>query len=113
MTLPRGDQRGHHAQSADSIEIPFTSGGDGEVIEFVYDQDLSDEIDDVLAALKEEKAPLYYWVTIAKECYRRRYFKAFERLLDSARVEANINYDKSDEDRVSSTPMHRGGLCKN
>ena len=99
----RGDSYKNHGgpQSAGSIEIPYTShgGDDDTTIEIGY-EDLSDDIDDVLQALREEKARLHYWVTIAKECYRRRYYKAFERLLDTARVEANINYDKSDEDRV-------------
>ena len=106
MTLPRrggdhGGGRGDVQQPAVSIEIPFTShGGDAEVIEIVYDE-LSDDIDDVLQVLREEKARLHYWITIAQECYRRRFFKAFERLLEIARTEANVNYDKSEEDRVS------------
>ncbi len=74
------------------------------MIEIVYDE-LSDDIDDVLQVLREEKARLHYWITIAQECYRRKFYKAFERLLDTARTditrgEANVNYDKSEEDRV-------------
>merc|ERR1711913_209076 len=106
MTLPRRgsdhSNRGDTVQPANqnSIEIPFTShGGEAEVVEIHYDE-LSDDIEDVLQALREEKAKLHYWVTIAQECYRRRYFKAFERLLDIARTEANTNYDKSEEDRM-------------
>ena len=107
MTLPRRGSdhgsRGDTSQPAVSIEIPFTShGGEAEVIEIVYDE-LNDDIDDVLQVLKEEKAKLHYWVSIAQECYRRRYFKAFEKLLDIARAEANVDYDKSEEDRVSLT----------
>lgn len=100
MTLPkRGSDPGGRGQSAVSIEIPFTShGNEAEVIEIVYDE-LSDEIDDVLQVLREEKAKLHYWITIAQECYRRKYYKAFERLLKSSN-EANTRYEKSEEDRV-------------
>ena len=104
MTLPRRGSdhgsRGDVGQPAVSIEIPFTSAGEAEVIEIVYDELNDDTIDDVLQVLREEKAKLHYWVTIAQECYRRRYFKAFERLLEIARTEANVNYEKSEDDRV-------------
>lgn len=99
MTWPRrgGDHRGDSGQPASFIEIPMSSN-EAEVT-IVYD-DLSDDIEDVLQLLKQEKARLHYWITIALECYRRNYYKAFERLLDIARSEADMNYDKSEEDRV-------------
>jgi hypothetical protein len=105
MTLPKGGSdfglRSEASQPAVSIEIPFTShGGDAEVIEIVYDELSDDNISDVLQVLREEKARLHYWVTIALECYRRGQFIAFERILETARVEANISYDNVEEDQV-------------
>ena len=105
MTLPRRGSdhggRGDSQQAAVSVEIPFTShGGDAEVIEIVYDE-LSDDIDDVLQVLREEKARLHYWITIGQESYRRNLYKAFEKLYEISKSEANINYDNSEQDRVS------------
>ena len=98
MTLPG---RSDNGQAPISIEIPFTShGGDAEVIEIVYDE-LSDEnIGDVLQVLREEKARLHYWVTIAFECYRRGHYQAFKQILETGRLEGDIGYDKCEEDQV-------------
>ena len=101
MTLPRGGSEPGSGQNAGSILIPIMSGGGDadEVIEIVYDE-LSDSIGDVLQMLKQEKARLSFWVTIALECYKRGFYQAFESLLEASRIDATYDYDKVDDDQV-------------
>ena len=83
-------------------EIPSASD-DFDSVQILYD-DLEDSSnEDILQLLKNEKAHLKYWVSIAREYYRRGRFTDFENTLDTARKEANITYDKSEEDQVIFT----------
>ena len=47
-----------------------------------------------------EKGTLNLWVTLAIEYYRRGKRDEFVRILDVARVDANLGYPNSDEDQV-------------
>ena len=81
-----------------SLEIPLL-GSDSEVIEIWFNE-LPDDVEEVIHILKNEKAALNYWVTLAIEYYRRDMRDAFVRLLEVARADANLNYPSSDEDQV-------------
>jgi RNA polymerase-associated protein CTR9 len=82
-----------------SVEIPLKDG-DSEVIEIPFD-DLPEEVDEVTNILKAENAALNLWVTLAIEYYRRNKRDAFVRLLEVAKVDANLNYPNSDEHQAS------------
>ena len=98
MTLPRGENP-YSETGPLAWEIPSASD-DFDSVQILYD-DLEDSSnEDILQLLKNEKAHLKYWVSIAREYYRRGRFSYFENTLDTARKEANITYDKSEEDQV-------------
>ena len=83
-----------------SVEIPLKDG-DSEVIEIPFD-DLPEEVDEVTNILKAENAALNLWVTLAIEYYRRNKRDAFVRLMEVARVDANLDYPNADEHQASS-----------
>ena len=101
--------RGDNIQT-DSIEIPFTNtDGEQQVIQIFYHELTEETIDDILPVLKDEKSDLRYWICIADECYRRLrcpttgVCEAFEKVLNTAEVEANLDYASEEvvqEDRV-------------
>lgn len=98
MTLPRGENP-YSETGPLAWEIPSASD-DFDSVQILYD-DLEDSSnEDILQLLKNEKAHLKYWVSIAREYYRRGRFSDFENTLDTARKEANITYDKSEEDQM-------------
>ena len=104
MTLPRGENP-YSETGPLAWEIPSASD-DFDSVQILYD-DLEDSSnEDILQLLKNEKAHLKYWVSIAREYYRRGRFSDFENTLDTARKEANITYDKSEEDQVIFTDFN-------
>ena len=102
--MTRGyDYSGHgdHGPRPTSIEIPFRGdGGEAEVIEIVFEELSDDTIDEVINVLTNEKSQLHYWISIAYECYRRGLQDSFEKVLETARHEANLSYNKVEDDQV-------------
>merc|ERR1719210_2118173 len=81
-----------------SVEIPL-QGSETEVIEIAFDE-LPDDVEEVMHILKAESAQMHLWVTIAIEYFRRDKKENFTKLLEVARTEANVNYEKADEDQM-------------
>ena len=82
---------------AASIEIP-TKDDPSEVIEIEFDQLPS--ADDMQQVLTAESAQLGIWVTLAVEYYRQGKESEFVSVLDRSRAEANLDYDRSEEDQM-------------
>jgi len=79
------------------VEIPLL--GSEEVIE-VDCSDLPENVDEVLTILRNEKAQLNLWITLALEYYRHGKTEAFVKLLETAKTEANMSYDSVQQDQV-------------
>ena len=82
---------------AASIEIP-TKDDPSEAIEIEFDQLPS--ADDMQQVLTAESAQLGTWVTLAVEYYRQGKESEFVSVLDRSRAEANLDYDRSEEDQM-------------
>ena len=80
-----------------SIEIP-TKDDPSEVIEIEFAQLPS--ADDMQQVLTAESAQLGIWVTLAVEYYRQGKESEFVAILDRSRAEANLDYDRSEEDQM-------------
>ena len=63
-----------------------------------------DDVEEVIHLLTTEKGTLNLLVTLAIEYYRRGKRVEFVRLLEVARVDANLSYPYSDEDKVTMLP---------
>lgn len=79
------------------VEIPLL--GSEEVIE-VDCNDLPENVDEVLTILRNEKAQLSLWITLALEYYRNGKTDAFVKLLETAKTESNMQYDTAQQDQV-------------
>ena len=94
----------------DSIEIPCRDAdGEQQVLEIFYHELTEETVDEILPVLKDEKSDLRYWICLADEFYRRLrcpttgVCEAFEKVLNTAKVEANLDYASEEvvqEDRV-------------
>lgn len=84
--------------SSGSIEIPLRDTD--EVIEL----DLSQlpEGDEVLSILKQEVAPLHIWVTLALEYWKNGAVDFFEKILESSRTDASLDYLNCERDQMRS-----------
>ena len=85
------------APAAASIEIP-TKDDPSEVIEIEFENLPS--ADDMQQVLSAESAQLGIWVTLAVEYYRQGKESEFVAILDRSRAEANLDYDRSEEDQM-------------
>jgi RNA polymerase-associated protein CTR9 len=79
------------------VEIPLL--GSEEVIE-VDCNDLPENVDEVLTILRNEKAQLSLWITLALEYYRNGKTDAFVKLLEAAKTESNMQYETAQQDQV-------------
>ncbi|CAK9294486.1 unnamed protein product [Gordionus sp. m RMFG-2023] len=80
------------------IEIPLKDSD--EVIEIDLDQ--ITEPNELLQILMQENCPLNIWVTIAIDYYRKGKEENFVKILESAQVNANINYAEFEKDQMRS-----------
>ncbi|XP_011403140.1 PREDICTED: RNA polymerase-associated protein CTR9 homolog [Amphimedon queenslandica] len=81
---------------ATSVEIPLRDTD--EVIELDIDQ--LPEGDEVITILRDERAPLHTWVTLALHYYKQDKWSEFEKLLQTSRTDANISYDDHEKDQM-------------
>ncbi|KYM99351.1 RNA polymerase-associated protein CTR9 like protein [Cyphomyrmex costatus] len=86
---------------AGSIEIPLRYTD--EVIELHLDQ-LPDG-DEVLEVLREEHAQLNIWVNLALEYYNQQKIDDFIKILESSRIDANIDYRDYEKDQMRALSM--------
>ncbi|XP_043596134.1 RNA polymerase-associated protein CTR9 homolog [Bombus pyrosoma] len=84
-----------------SIEIPLRDID--EVIELDLDQ--LPEGDEVLGILRQEHAQLKIWVNWALEYYKQHKIEDFIKILESSRIDANIDYRDYEEDQMRALNM--------
>ncbi|KAL2714216.1 RNA polymerase-associated protein CTR9 [Vespula squamosa] len=86
---------------AGSIEIPLRDTD--EVIELYLDQ--LPEGDEVLGILRQEHAQLNIWVNLALEYYKQHKIEDFIKILESSRIDANIDYRDYEKDQMRALDM--------
>ncbi|PBC34338.1 RNA polymerase-associated protein CTR9 [Apis cerana cerana] len=86
---------------AGSIEIPLRDTD--EVIELYLDQ--LPEGDEVLGILRQEHAQLNIWVNLALEYYKQHKIDDFIKILESSRIDANIDYRDYEKDQMRALDM--------
>ncbi|XP_070518234.1 RNA polymerase-associated protein CTR9 homolog [Cardiocondyla obscurior] len=86
---------------AGSIEIPLRDTD--EVIELYLDQ--LPEGDEVLGILRQEHAQLNIWVNLALEYYKQQKIDDFIKILESSRIDANIDYRDYEKDQMRALDM--------
>ncbi len=80
-----------------SVEIPLRTSD----AELVIEYDDLPSADEILKVLRDEKVPLHIWVTLAIEYYRQDRVHDFVQILEASRGgEANLDYNKSEEDQM-------------
>jgi len=79
-----------------SIEIPLRETD--EVIEL--DLTLLPDVTEVLGILTQENTILQIWITLALEYYKQGKVEDFEKLLEKARGDANLNYKEHEKDQM-------------
>jgi RNA polymerase-associated protein CTR9 len=88
----------HYSPNATSVEIPLRDTD--EVIELDIDQ--LPEGDEVLSILRDERAPLHTWVTLALHYYKQNKYEEFEKILQSSRADADISYNDHEKDQMAA-----------
>ena len=68
------------------------------VIELDLDQ--LPEGEEVLNMLRQERAKLHTWVTLALEYYKQSRVKDFVKILEASRTDANLDYERFEEDQM-------------
>ncbi|KAF7992065.1 hypothetical protein HCN44_001390 [Aphidius gifuensis] len=86
---------------AGSIEIPLRDTD--EVIELYLEQ--LPEGDEVLSILRSEHAQLNIWVNLALEYYKQNKIEDFIKILESSRLDANIEYRDYEKDQMRALDM--------
>ncbi|XP_071862443.1 RNA polymerase-associated protein Ctr9 [Bombus fervidus] len=86
---------------AGSIEIPLRDTD--EVIELCLDQ--LPEGDEVLGILRQEHSHLNVWVNMALEYYKQHKIEDFIKILESSRIDANIEYRDYEKDQMRALDL--------